>query len=144
MNSSEVFCSLFNSTDDESCSAALGSPVICRNEISGLVTNAGNCSIADDSQILLNYESVGDSSDWIEDVIYYTTVENTVRFIVHVAHFDFPDLETAVIRCAASIITNAHVLTTASCVVVQPPQAIAVQATPTSEFLRSFMNGNLG
>jgi hypothetical protein len=97
------------------------------------VTTSGNCSSFNETLSILNYESIENFNDWIKDVTYYTTVENTVRFVVNVAHFIFPDIGTAIVRCAASVITNVHVLTTASCVVVQPPQAIAVQATVSSD-----------
>jgi hypothetical protein len=131
--SSEVFCSIFNTTEHETCSAVLGSPIICRNEIAGLVTNNESCTTNDKGQGVLNYQTVGGTEEWIEDVTYYSIIENTVRFIVNVAHYTFPDLDTAVTRCAASIITNVHVLTTATCVNVQLPLSIAIQATTSTE-----------
>jgi hypothetical protein len=97
------------------------------------VTTNSSCSAINETLSILSYESIENFTDWIKDVTYYTTVENTVRFVVNVAHFIFPDIGTAVVRCAASVITNVHVLTTASCVVVQPPRAIAVQATVSTD-----------
>lgn len=128
LDSPDAFCSHFDSFDHETCSAALGSPVVCLKSIAGFVTNNQNCSNINETLSTLNYQSIGNFSDWIQDVTYYTATENTVRFILNVAHFTSPDLTTAVVRCAASVITNIHVLTTASCVIVEEPQAIAVRA----------------
>lgn len=54
--------------------------------------------------------------------------QNDARFIVNVAHYTLPDIDTAKIRCAASIITNRHVLTTANCVIVEPGKGVAIKA----------------
>lgn len=80
---------------------------------------------------------MGGFNEWIDDVTYHSIFENTVRFIVNVAHFKFPDLTTAVTRCSASVITNVHVLTTASCVTVKFPQQVAVQTVAANETTNS-------
>jgi hypothetical protein len=50
------------------------------------------------------------------------------RFIVGVAHYTFPDLNTAVDRCHGTIISRHIVLTTASCVTpILSSQRIAVR-----------------
>lgn len=132
-NSPHIFCSNFNATEHETCTAVLGSPVICRNEISGFALNNETCTKTFENQTVLNYQSIEGFGEWIDEVTSHSTVENTVRFIVNVAHYTYPDLDTAITRCAASVITNVHVLTTASCVNVKAPQKIAVQATITGE-----------
>jgi hypothetical protein len=50
------------------------------------------------------------------------------RFILNVAHYTLPDLETAENRCVATVITDRHVLTTATCVSVEEFQGVAVVA----------------
>lgn len=50
------------------------------------------------------------------------------RFILNVAYYEQPDLDTFVNRCIASVITERHVLTTATCVDVEPSQGVAVVA----------------
>lgn len=50
------------------------------------------------------------------------------RYILDVAHYDLPDLETAEYRCVGTVITERHVLTTANCVIVEPSQGVAVTA----------------
>lgn len=54
------------------------------------------------------------------------------RFILSVAHYEQPDLDTLVNRCIASVITERHVLTTATCVDVEPSQGVAVVAEVTA------------
>jgi Trypsin len=132
-NSTEAFCTIFDTKEHDTCSANLGSPVVCRNEIAGFSTNNGSCTTVRETQNVLNYQSIGNFYDWIYETTTYSTVENTIRFIVNVAHFTFPDLNSAVVRCAASIITNVHVLTTATCVKVKSPLEIAVEVTTTTE-----------
>jgi hypothetical protein len=50
------------------------------------------------------------------------------RFILNVAHYTLPNLDTAEYRCVASVITERHVLTTANCVSVEPSQGVAIVA----------------
>ncbi|XP_037034422.1 uncharacterized protein LOC119073217 [Bradysia coprophila] len=48
------------------------------------------------------------------------------RFIVQLGHFTQPFLNQTVIRCAGTLISETHILCTASCVIVQSPAEIAV------------------
>lgn len=48
------------------------------------------------------------------------------RFIVLIGHFRQPFLNETVIHCAGTLISQQHILTTASCVIVESPTEIAV------------------
>lgn len=48
------------------------------------------------------------------------------RFIVLLGHFTQPFLNETVIHCAGTLISEQHILTTASCVIVESPTEIAV------------------
>lgn len=56
------------------------------------------------------------------------TQPSASRFILNVAHYTLPDLETAENRCVGTVITERHVLTAASCVKVEATQGIAIIA----------------
>ena len=50
------------------------------------------------------------------------------RFILKVAHYIDGDLDTIEIKCVASVVTERHVLTTATCVSVEPTKSVAIVA----------------
>lgn len=64
-----VYCSRFTSNDHNSCSASLGSPVLCIDDeyLSGFVINKGDCSATGDHFSLL-LQSIEPHREWIEEV----------------------------------------------------------------------------
>lgn len=131
-NFPDIFCSTFDSLDDVTCNAILGSPVICGNALAGFLINDESCTIVGDQNVL-RYHSVGDFGEWIKEITTNESIEDIARFILNVAVYDLPDTESAVTRCVASVITQRHVLTTASCVSVEKSQGIVVQTIVANE-----------
>lgn len=67
-NFPQLFCSTFISTTHATCTARLGSAVVCDDEsVSAIVLNDGSCS-SHGSAFLLNHQSIGDYEDWIRKV----------------------------------------------------------------------------
>jgi secreted trypsin-like serine protease len=132
------FCSQFNSTDSESCSAPLGSPVVCEDgDIAGILINDGKCSEVGDNALLF-YHSIESFIDWIEDVVAETKrapretttrppreIREPTEFIVNVVHFE--DIGKTKIRCSGTVVSRRHVVTAASCVDVSEPVKIGVR-----------------
>ena len=65
---------------------------------------------------------------WLVLVCQSSCQPTASRFILNVAHYEFPDLDTIENKCVASVITERHVLTTATCVSVEPHQGLAIVA----------------
>lgn len=124
-NLPDIFCSLFDSVDDEICTAQLGSPVMCRNVFAGFLINDGACTTVDD-QVFLNYQSVGEFGEWIQKVTE-PEVQPIPSFVLSVAVYDAPNFEVTETRCAASAITTRHVITAASCASVESFQGIVIE-----------------
>jgi secreted trypsin-like serine protease len=131
-NFPQVFCSRHSSQSEGSCTARLGSPLVCLGSltVTGILLNDQSCS-ASGSNFLLNYHSLHRFQDWINEVTSDDYQENP-RFTVFVMHYT-NDISDAVQRCAGTIISDRHVLTTASCVSVQPSTQIAIESYVGSE-----------
>lgn len=54
------------------------------------------------------------------------------RFIVLLGHFTQPFLNETVIHCAGTLVSQQHILTTASCVIVEAPVEVAVNLRETT------------
>lgn len=69
-NIPNAFCSNFGLSTPEQCNAILGSPVVCGNEqtVSGFVIGSNGTCLSSASFNKLNYHSVGDFRQWIEQV----------------------------------------------------------------------------
>jgi hypothetical protein len=67
--SSEVFCSMFESTINV-CTALMGSPLVNRDtestEVNGILTSNGAC-YTNGTKLFLNYFNIGNYSEWIKD-----------------------------------------------------------------------------
>lgn len=81
---SQVYCSDIEIAFNDLCKIPSGSPVICGNDsvISGFVLNRGSCSIKG-----LDYHSVGDFQDWINEVLNSGTAMKTSVLLVFSAIF---------------------------------------------------------
>lgn len=147
-NLPNIFCSNFHTEDHETCSAILGSPVVCDNAIGGFLLNDKECEKLG-SKNHLRYLSTGPFASWIqevteEDKLFYPQVEFTRRFIVNIVHYK--DTESATVACAGTIIAPNHVLTTASCVKVSGNLKIGVRtltATGSSTSKKNTLKNSL-
>ena len=128
----DSFCSLVDAEESEVCTAFLGSPVMCGEVFAGFLTNNGTCSANDDS-MFLSFLSVGEFGSWIQEVTKPNLTKKDEKFILSIAHYDVLDIETAVVQCVGSVITEKHIVTTASCVNVPPSKGIIVQQKLTNE-----------
>ena len=66
-----LFCTMFATGTESTCSANLGSPVICSEEdnaIDGILINEQSCK-EQNGRFLLSFISIGHLSDWISCVI---------------------------------------------------------------------------
>jgi hypothetical protein len=126
-NFPNVFCSVFESVDHETCDAVVGSPLICGNALAGFLINNRTCTSVGDQHVL-RYHSVGDFGAWIKVVTSDESIENPARFILNIASYNVPDIDAPVTRCVGSVITNRHIVTTATCVNVDSSQGIIIQA----------------
>ncbi|KAJ6642298.1 Granzyme M [Pseudolycoriella hygida] len=127
-NSPQTFCSIFDSTSHSTCTARLGSPLTCANDlvVAGFVTNEEGCSW-NSNRAMLTYHSVGDLYHWIEGVFGPELPErDPVNFIVNVLEFLETSITDALPRCFGTIISSNRVLTTAICATVQSPLKLAV------------------
>lgn len=83
-NNTQVFCSFFDSASNEICSVPQGSPLICgdENAVSGFILN--NCG---DIKGLngLDYHSVGDFREWIEQVSGAKKLDNISAIFIAIA-----------------------------------------------------------
>jgi hypothetical protein len=68
-NFPQVFCSIFDSLTARTCDAKLGSPLIAADSsFAGFVIDdSEKCEIISD-KFALNYVSIGEHKDWIEEV----------------------------------------------------------------------------
>lgn len=66
-------------------------------------------------------------------LLAFTQKFSSARFIVYVAHYTPPNLNTALPRCAGTIISPSHILSTASCVMVDAQTAVAVLVRTENE-----------
>jgi hypothetical protein len=138
----QVFCSNFASLDHKTCSARLGSPVICSNGfIAGFSLNSGNC-VADNERALVRFLTIHEFIPWMQEVLGGGSIpppstdppdsntdapsQDSSRFIIDVVHFI--TIDSPRVRCSGTIISPNHVLTAASCVIVEDPFRVGVLA----------------
>jgi hypothetical protein len=129
----DAFCSVIDSPAHEVCSAQLGSPVLCGSAFAGFLINDQACSTVDERNFL-TFISVGEFGAWIREVTRPDILRYNDRFILEIAHYDVPFIESAEFQCVGSAVTERHILTTASCVEVEPTRGILVQKTVTDRF----------
>ena len=86
-----------------------------------------NC---DQPHSAINYHSVATFREWYEEVVRIDNAGQAV-FIAHVMEFIPTNIATQRIRCAGTIISENHLLTTATCVSLpaNSQAVIGVQAT---------------
>lgn len=75
----------------------------------------------------MNIKSFLISAIAILALIYRVDCQLTNRFLVDIAHFTSGNISTAVVQCAGTVISQRHVITTATCVNVQLPTAVAIR-----------------
>lgn len=64
-----VFCSVLPSMEHVSCGASEGSPVACTDySVDGILLNQHNCTPVTDVGFRLNYHSIEEFAEWIEQV----------------------------------------------------------------------------
>lgn len=71
MSLPQVYCSVFNFTDAQLCSAIFGEPVVCEDPtvVNGIVLSLScNFTLGDIFQGSLNYHSLCDFNEWIRQV----------------------------------------------------------------------------
>lgn len=127
---SNFFCAFINETSEATCSSYLASPVMCDDAFAGFVINNQTCS-NDEDQNFLTIISVGEFGDWIREVTRPDVPRYDDRFILEIAHYDVPDIESSEFQCVGTAVTLRHVVTAASCVDVEPSKGILVQKTET-------------
>lgn len=75
-----AYCSNLANLDVRACSAAEGSPVVCINGfIDGILLNTFGCT-ADQNNIRLNYHSINDFRNWINETSSAKTLANASAF----------------------------------------------------------------
>jgi hypothetical protein len=83
-NYPEFFCTIFTSTSQETCKAQLGSSVICdHSSLSGILMNNGSCSDFG-SLSLLNYQSLEEFDEWIQQKVNGGCLNEVSRLMVAV------------------------------------------------------------
>lgn len=116
-NFHDVYCSFFNTSASETCVATLGSPVLCDNKLfSAFLIQHEPCTPNMNGEIQLRYHSVDRYSKWIEEVFKSSDRKLSKKYIVNIIEFTSPDTTTVKFRCAGTVISEHHVLTTADCV----------------------------
>lgn len=134
---SQTFCSIFQS-NVTACGAYPGSPILCNNDLKTidgiLLGNSYSCNERD-NEFSLEYTSLINHTNWINQTMQ-VEIEEDSKFIVAILDYDksFQDSE---FKCYATIFTERHVLTTATCIQsIKKNTAIQVQfrngATTTS------------
>ena len=102
----QVSCSTFESNEHSSCSATLGSPVLCDEDLwfSGFVITEGCVTV--DSRVKLNYHSISPYRNWIDEVIRADAVDrlNSQLFVVNIMQLEQGRMDTLKIRCSGTII----------------------------------------
>lgn len=126
----QVWCSTFVSTLHQTCYAVLGSPVLCddNSRFSGFMTSDGCSEIRGQGQI--SYHSVLTHRLWLEEV-FNSEIVSSSNFVANVMELlDVNIIGTARFRCIGTIISERHLLTTASCVSIPTGsvQGIGVEA----------------
>jgi hypothetical protein len=113
----QVSCSTFASTGHEFCNAELGSPVLCdgNTRFTGFMTSNG--CVQGQNQAVINYQSVNAIRRWFEEVIA-TDDQRTTNFAVRVMELVGGNIATERVRCVGTVITDHHLLTAATCVIV--------------------------
>lgn len=134
-NMPQVYCTTFTTSVDPTCDALLGSPITCGNEsvVSGFLLNNRTCSITD-GLVSLNYHSVSDFTEWIENATQQLIPSRgTINFVVFIAQYRPPSsITTGTVRCSGTIIGPSRVLTTANCALVELPFELSVQSRGAS------------
>lgn len=68
-NFTQIFCTIFDSATDASCSAYEGSPVVCKEgSVDGILINDRACEISG-NRYMLQYHSVSEFREFIDSVV---------------------------------------------------------------------------
>ena len=99
--------------------------------LSGFSISNETCSTLN-GKTVLNYLSVANYRQWIEEVFKSDSAdrESFTIYVVNVVTYTKPNLNTARTVCVGTAITSNHLLTTATCVYVEPETntGVGVQA----------------
>jgi hypothetical protein len=130
---SEILCTVFQSTANETCNASLGSPLICGDNatFTGFLINNQQCAVTSGGKVVLTYQSIASYRNFI-DVALRTALnlESSTRYVVDVVNFDIDRQKYPKRVSVGTAITLRHVLTTAESVtkVAAGVNAIGVQS----------------
>jgi hypothetical protein len=117
-NFPQTSCSTFNETNNQTCTAVIGSPVLCGSEgrFTGFQVSQG--CVQGQNQQTMTFHSVNTFRTWIEEVLRSSRQTFNVATANVVEFFPNDIILTPRTRCAGTFISERHVVTIATCVIL--------------------------
>jgi hypothetical protein len=146
-NFREVYCSFFNTSSSETCSATLGEPVLCGDDnlLSAFLIQHDPCTPNLNGEIQLRYHSIASYREWIDEVFKSDDDKLSKKYIVNI--IEYTNITTVKLRCAGTVISEHHVLTTADCVTIDKGLTLGIEVQgygirKFTSFSKDFYNKN--